>query len=85
MYDHLKAKDCVRTSARITLIENQDDHVMLQASDGSSITSDVVIGADGVRSCVRAHIDQSGDPKQKMRNTSCKLKCLEVPELLLTK
>ncbi|THY13930.1 hypothetical protein D6D00_09988 [Aureobasidium pullulans] len=71
MYDHLKAKDCVRTSARITLIENQDDHVMLQASDGSSITSDVVIGADGVRSCVRAHIDQSGDPKQKMRNTSC--------------
>lgn len=84
MYDHLEAKDCVRTSSRITLIENQHNHVLLKASDGSSVTADVVIGADGVRSCVRAQIDQFGDIKQKMRNTSCNLEKLMFLEPILT-
>ncbi|KAF4335193.1 FAD-dependent monooxygenase [Fusarium beomiforme] len=59
MVRHIRRTECVRTSARVASIEETDDHVTVTTTDGLSLTADIVIGADGVRSAVRSHIDTS--------------------------
>jgi 2-polyprenyl-6-methoxyphenol hydroxylase-like FAD-dependent oxidoreductase len=59
MYEGLKSNHAIRTSARVTSIQCTDDHVTVVASDGSSVTAGLVVGTDGVRSCVRKFIDSS--------------------------
>ncbi|EMR83134.1 putative fad binding domain protein [Botrytis cinerea BcDW1] len=50
---------CVRTSARVASIEESDDYVTVTTIDGLSLTADIVVGADGVRSTVRIQIDSN--------------------------
>ncbi|KAI1826625.1 FAD-dependent monooxygenase [Xylaria intraflava] len=59
MTRRIQRTDCVKTSARVAAIEETDDHVVVTTSDGFSVTGDIVVGADGVRSAVRKHIDSS--------------------------
>ena len=54
----LKNRGSIRTSACVESIEESDEHVIVRTSDGLSITADVVVGADGVRSRVRSFIDR---------------------------
>jgi 2-polyprenyl-6-methoxyphenol hydroxylase-like FAD-dependent oxidoreductase len=64
MYDGLQSKHAVRTSARVTSIQCTDDHATVVASDGSIVTADLVVGTDGVRSCVRKFIALASQPEQ---------------------
>ncbi|KAI7771957.1 hypothetical protein LZL87_011650 [Fusarium oxysporum] len=57
MVRHIQRTECVRTSARVASIEESEDHVTVATTDGLSLTADIVVGADGVRSAVRTHID----------------------------
>jgi FAD dependent monooxygenase len=57
MVRHIQRTECVKTSARVASIEESDDHVTVTTTDGLSLTADIVVGADGVRSAVRTHID----------------------------
>lgn len=57
MVRHIQRTECVRTSARVASIEESEDHVTVTTTDGLSLTADIVVGADGVRSAVRTHID----------------------------
>jgi salicylate hydroxylase len=45
--------DTVRLGSRCTAVEPSDDVAVLTFADGSRATAEVVIGADGVHSCVR--------------------------------
>ena len=64
MYERLQFKHAIRTSARVTSIQCTEDHVTVVATDGSTITADLVVGTDGVRSCVRKFIDLASQPEQ---------------------
>ncbi|KAM0351779.1 hypothetical protein ACHAPU_002291 [Fusarium lateritium] len=55
----LQRMDCIRTSARVASIVETEQHVMVTTTTGEAYTGDVLIGADGVRSAVRTHIDAS--------------------------
>ena len=48
--------DCIRLNARVTGITQTPDRAVLAFSDGGKIESDVVIGADGLRSAVRGSL-----------------------------
>ncbi|CCD33699.1 hypothetical protein BofuT4_P066580.1 [Botrytis cinerea T4] len=56
---HIQHTECVRTSARVASIEESDDYVTVTTIDGLSLTADIVVGADGVRSTVRIQIDSN--------------------------
>ena len=51
----LKA-DAIRLNKRVIGFEEAQGHVRLQFADGSRETADILIGADGVKSAVRAQI-----------------------------
>ncbi|KAJ6143847.1 FAD/NAD(P)-binding domain-containing protein [Penicillium samsonianum] len=59
MVHRIQHIECVRTSARVISIEETDNHVVITTSSGLSATADMVVGADGIRSVVRDHIDSS--------------------------
>ncbi|KAK4149313.1 hypothetical protein C8A00DRAFT_38093 [Chaetomidium leptoderma] len=70
MVRRMQYMECVRTSAPVALIEETDDHVVVTTSTGLSVTADMVVGADGVRSAVRSHIDSSS-PENKIHSADC--------------
>jgi salicylate hydroxylase len=47
---------CIRLDARATGFLETDDAVSLQFANGSSVHGDILIGADGIKSAVRAQI-----------------------------
>ncbi|KAI1073801.1 FAD-dependent monooxygenase [Whalleya microplaca] len=53
----LQGNGLIRLSSRIASIQENDDFVTVATTDGFSVTADMVVGADGVRSCVRSFID----------------------------
>lgn len=53
----------MKTSVRLSSIEQSETDVKLVAVDGSCITADIVVGADGVHSTIRQYIDQFMDDK----------------------
>ncbi|GES66775.1 bikaverin cluster-monooxygenase [Aspergillus terreus] len=59
MANSLKSHETVRTGTRVLSLEETDDNVAISLSNGSHITADLVIGADGVRSSVREAIDRT--------------------------
>lgn len=59
MAKSLNSYETVRTGTRVTSLEETDENVAIKLSDGSHVTADLVIGADGVRSCVREAIDRA--------------------------
>ncbi|KAI1074322.1 FAD-dependent monooxygenase [Whalleya microplaca] len=59
MSERLEGKGIVKTSTRVTSLKEEEDCVIITTSDGLQSKADLVIGADGVRSCVRKCIDAS--------------------------
>jgi len=57
------APDSIRLNARCIAIEQSDDGVRVGLADGSWVSGDVVIGADGVHSRVRAALFNDDNPK----------------------
>ena len=53
---HAVPADCIRLNARCTGIRQLADRVALTFADGSEAEADVVIGADGIHSAVRASL-----------------------------
>jgi len=51
----LKSK-VIRLNNRVIGFEESDDRIQLKLSDGSSASADMLIGADGVKSAIRAQI-----------------------------
>jgi salicylate hydroxylase len=56
-------EDRVRLGARCTAVEERAGGVLLSFADGSRATADVVVGADGVHSTVRAAVAEPSAPK----------------------
>jgi 2-polyprenyl-6-methoxyphenol hydroxylase-like FAD-dependent oxidoreductase len=48
--------NAIRLNNRVTGFEETDDGVQLKLSDGSRASADILVGADGVKSAVRAQI-----------------------------
>lgn len=48
--------DAIRLNSRVTGFEESKDGVQLKLSDGSRASADILVGADGVKSAVRAQI-----------------------------
>lgn len=71
MAEELKSKDATKTGIRVLSVEESPELVTIGLSNGSCITADIVIGADGVRSCVRDAIDVA-QPKP-FQADECKL------------
>lgn len=65
-----KAKGLVKTSSRVTSLQEEHDRVTITTNEGLSVTADLVIGADGVRSCVRNLLDNS-HPGKEVQSDSC--------------
>jgi len=55
--------DCIRLSARCTGITNRPDAAVLRVADGSEAEADVVVGADGIHSAVRASMLGPENPR----------------------
>ncbi len=68
----IRRLDCVKTSARVASIEETDDHVVVTTSDGFSVTGDIVVGAEGIHSIVRKHIDSSLSGERVLSADNCK-------------
>lgn len=60
MASHLKNKSAIKTSARIVSLVEAKDKVTVVTDEGFTVTADLAIGADGVRSMVRKHINSWG-------------------------
>lgn len=71
MLRHMQRTECVKTSAKVAFIEETDEHVVITTLTGHTVTADMVIGADGVRSAVRNYID-SFSPRTKANPGDCK-------------
>src|SRR4051794_15172527 len=54
----------VHLNKKVTGFEEADDHVTVSFSDGTTETADVVVGADGLRSAVRAQILGEEAPRE---------------------
>ncbi|THC96949.1 hypothetical protein EYZ11_003557 [Aspergillus tanneri] len=78
MADGLKSVDSIRTGTRVTSVRETSEQAILTTSDGIRITADLVIGADGVRSCVRPAIDQApqGSPGSSDDYMSTRFACV---------
>lgn len=58
IYDNLRDKSKVFTSAGVIKVESDSDGVTVATSDGSVFHGDIVIGADGVHSRVRLEMQR---------------------------
>ncbi|KAF2650610.1 FAD/NAD(P)-binding domain-containing protein [Lophiostoma macrostomum CBS 122681] len=58
----------IKTSARVKEILEDESGVTLMTKDGFTVTADLVVGADGVRSCVRNFIDLSQPIAEKVNS-----------------
>ncbi|KAB8068834.1 FAD/NAD(P)-binding domain-containing protein [Aspergillus leporis] len=68
MSKHIVNTDAIRTSAQVVSLQETSDYVTLTASDGSEVDVGLVIGADGVRSCVRDAIERALFAKDKVQS-----------------
>ena len=57
-------KSRVKIPCMVTSMEEHDDHVVLHTREQGTIAADIVVGADGIRSIVRSHIDSMQPKKQ---------------------
>lgn len=59
----LDAAPDVRTGAQVTGYTDHGDRVGVHLDDGTTVTADALLGADGVRSAVRARLLADGPPR----------------------
>jgi FAD dependent monooxygenase len=73
MYDRLQNKDNRRSSTRATSIplDHGNDGVVIRFSEDESVLADIVIGADGVQSCIRHKINQIVNSLNKGVKPTC--------------
>ncbi|KAF2137188.1 uncharacterized protein K452DRAFT_236177 [Aplosporella prunicola CBS 121167] len=57
LYAKVGDKTKVHTSKRLSSVQNFSTHAIITATDGSQVSCDFVVGADGVRSAVRREIE----------------------------
>ncbi|KAF8857859.1 monooxygenase [Acephala macrosclerotiorum] len=82
LFDHIKDKSKVRTSKRVTTIEQTSSGVTVTCKDGSSYSGDIVVGADGIHSTVRSlmqdHIEKSnpGSTEKDRKSISAEYNCI---------
>jgi salicylate hydroxylase len=55
--------DVVRLGARCTGVDSDGERAIARFADGSEVTADIVIGADGIHSAVRASLFGPDDPR----------------------
>jgi 2-polyprenyl-6-methoxyphenol hydroxylase-like FAD-dependent oxidoreductase len=55
--------DLVETGAEVTRVSERGDRVEVECGRGETLEADLVIGADGIRSTVRAHLLGDGEPR----------------------
>ncbi|KAM0545989.1 hypothetical protein ACHAPJ_011101 [Fusarium lateritium] len=60
MASHLENKAAVKTSSRIASLVEDKDKITVLTEDCFTVTADLVVGSDGVRSVVRRHISSGG-------------------------
>ena len=58
LYDSIQDKAPLCTLKQVVAIEDDEEGAILVAADGTSVTCDFVVGADGVRSAVRQEIEK---------------------------
>ncbi|GME31293.1 putative FAD binding domain protein [Neofusicoccum parvum] len=56
LYDHLKSKDKVLTNKRVVKVSHQDSGVSVTTKDRTVYQGDILVGADGIHSAVRAEM-----------------------------
>lgn len=71
MSDRIESKQAIRTGTRVTGVREKEDHVAVTVDNGPSVTADLVIGANGVRSCVRDAIELA-QPNGRIQSDKCK-------------
>lgn len=76
MSGRLQGKGLIRTSSRVVSLQEEEDHVTITTIDGFSVTADLVVGADGIRSSVRDFIDSSKVEK-RVESDQCELSSTE--------
>ncbi|KAL3458169.1 hypothetical protein BJX64DRAFT_302133 [Aspergillus heterothallicus] len=59
MYTQIKYRAAVQAAKRVVAISTNAEFATVHVDDGSAVTAELVIGADGVHSCVRRHIDST--------------------------
>lgn len=56
LHEHIKSKDKIFTSQKVEKIEHVDGGVKLHTKEGRVFEADIVVGADGIHSPVRAQM-----------------------------
>lgn len=56
LYNNIRDKTKILTGKRVQKVDLNDDGVVVQTSDGSTYTGDILIGADGIHSAVRGEM-----------------------------
>jgi len=59
---HAAGDGTVRTGVSAVRYESAADHVTVVCSDGTTMRADLLVGADGLRSAIRAQLIGDGDP-----------------------
>ncbi|KKA22709.1 Monooxygenase [Rasamsonia emersonii CBS 393.64] len=57
LYQNIKDKTRIHTKKKVVRVQSLDAKAIVTAADGSQISCDVVAGADGVKSAVRAEME----------------------------
>ncbi|OAA50981.1 FAD-dependent monooxygenase [Beauveria brongniartii RCEF 3172] len=76
MADGLEDKFSTRTSIRVLSLEESSEHVTIALSNGQSMSADLVIGADGVHSCVRDAIQLQSPTWPLQANLKTEFACV---------
>lgn len=56
LYNNIRDKSKILTDKRVVAVKMVDDGVIAKTSDGSSYKGDILVGADGIHSTVRAEM-----------------------------
>ncbi|RYF31977.1 MAG: salicylate 1-monooxygenase [Comamonadaceae bacterium] len=55
--------EAVKLGARVEDLRSDGDHVIAQMADGSQLTANVIVGADGIHSAVRKYLHGDAPPR----------------------
>jgi 2-polyprenyl-6-methoxyphenol hydroxylase-like FAD-dependent oxidoreductase len=69
LYENLSEKSKIKTSRCVIGVEQDENGVKVQVNDGTYVTGDIVIGADGVHSFIRGQMWNEGSKGTLTGNT----------------